>query len=241
VVALTGRPDGPPLVPPGRAATVAAKLADRFAAVTGVQVDGAQILAERAAFTGHRRRGAMAAGGACRLLPTADGWAAVSCARPDDPALLGALVGEGVGSDPWPALTRWLREHTGAELAQRAELLSIAAAPVTPVTPVALITPMTSITLMALVDPLTLIAPAAPVVRHGLTRPLAGRLVADFSALWAGPLCAHLLGLAGARVVKVETPDRPDGARSGNAAFYRLLHAGHRSVTLDPRTSGDPG
>ncbi len=75
-------------------------------------------------------------------------------------------------------------------------------------------------------------------MRRGPTRPLAGRLVADFSALWAGPLCAHLLGLAGARVVKVETPDRPDGARSGNAAFYRLLHAGHRSVTLDPRTSG---
>ena len=132
MVALTGRPDGPPLVPPGRAATVAAKLADRFAAVTGVQVDGAQILAERAAFTGHRRRGAMSAGGACRLLPTADGWAAVSCARPDDPALLGALVGEDAGNDPWSALTRWLREHTGAELAQRAELLSIAAAPVPP-------------------------------------------------------------------------------------------------------------
>ena len=72
----------------------------------------------------------------------------------------------------------------------------------------------------------------------GPSRPLAGLLVADFSALWAGPLCAHLLGLAGARVVKVETPGRPDGARSGNAAFYRLLHAGHRSVILDPGTSG---
>lgn len=59
----------------------------------------------------------------------------------------------------------------------------------------------------------------------------------DFSALWAGPLCAHLLGLAGARIVKVETPQRPDGARRGNPDFYRLLHAGHRSVVLDPATS----
>lgn len=61
-------------------------------------------------------------------------------------------------------------------------------------------------------------------------------LVVDFSALWAGPLCAHLLGLAGARVVKVETPTRPDGARRGDRAFYDLLHAGHRSVVLDPAT-----
>ena len=102
MVELTGRAGGPPLVPPGRAATVAAELADRLAAATGVQVDGAQILAERAAFTGHRRCGAVSAGGACRLLPTADGWAAVSCARPDDPALLGALAGEEAGDDPWP-------------------------------------------------------------------------------------------------------------------------------------------
>jgi crotonobetainyl-CoA:carnitine CoA-transferase CaiB-like acyl-CoA transferase len=38
-------------------------------------------------------------------------------------------------------------------------------------------------------------------------------------------------------VVKVETPWRPDGARRGNAAFYRLLHAGHSCVALDPLTS----
>ncbi len=245
VVALTGRAGGPPLVPPGRAASVAGELAARFAAVTGVRVDGVRLLSERAAFTGHRRRGAVSAGGACRLLPSADGWAAVSCARPDDAALLGALAGEDPGEDPWPAVTRWLRGHTGADLAQRAAMLGIAAAPVGR----------------------GAVAPAGP--RPGAPRqppprgasghrpppeapgqppprgtpgqpprPLAGLLVADFSALWAGPLCARLLGLAGARVVKVETPWRPDGARRGNAAFYRLLHAGHRCVALDPRTSG---
>jgi crotonobetainyl-CoA:carnitine CoA-transferase CaiB-like acyl-CoA transferase len=66
-----------------------------------------------------------------------------------------------------------------------------------------------------------------------------GLLVVDFSALWAGPLCAALLGQAGARVVKVETPSRPDGARRGNPRFYRLLHAGHRSVVLDPDVPGE--
>jgi len=212
VAALTGRADGPPLVPPGRAATIARALSERFAELTSVRVDGARLLSERAAFTGHRRRGTVSAGGACRLLPTADGWAAVSCARPDDPALLGALVCADVGDDPWPAVARWLREHTGAELAERAELLGVAAGPVCP-------------------------PPAPPALPRPLApRRLAGLLVVDFSALWAGPLCAHLLGLAGARIVKVETPQRPDGARRGNAEFYRLLHAGHRSVVLDPAT-----
>jgi hypothetical protein len=212
VLPITGRPGGPLLVPPGRAATLAGELADRFASVTGVQFDGARLLSERAAFTGHQRRGTVSAGGACRLLPTADGWAAVSCTRPDDAALLGALACQDAGDDPWPAVTPWLRQHTGAELAERAELLGIAASPVAR-------------------------RPDPPELPVPLTaRPPAGLLVADFSALWAGPLCAHLLGLAGARVVKVETPWRPDGARSGNAAFYRLLHAGHRSVTLDPHT-----
>lgn len=46
----------------------------------------------------------------------------MSCARPDDPALLGALAGADVGDDPWPTVTVWLREHTGADLAERAEL-----------------------------------------------------------------------------------------------------------------------
>jgi hypothetical protein len=216
VVPMTGTPDGPPLVPPGHAATVARALGKRIAAVTAgtrtpVQVDGARLLTERAALTGHRRGGARSAGGSCRLLPTADGWAAVSCARPDDPLLLGALVGQPLTGDPWPAVVAWLREHTGDELATRAGLLGIPATPVCHR------------------------EATAPVPLAG--RPVEGLLVVDFSALWAGPLCASLLGLAGARVVKAETPQRLDGARRGNPEFYRLLHAGHRSVLLDPATA----
>jgi hypothetical protein len=235
VVALTGRADGPPLVPPGRGATAANEVAAQFAALTGVRVNGARLLSERAAFTGHRRHGAVSSGGACRVLPTADGWAAVSCARPDDPALIGALIGEDVGDNPWPAVTRWLGEHTGTELRERADLLGVAAAPV--------YRPVTGHAAQARVppppqryEPPESFPPPTP-AQPPDPRPLAGLLVADFSALWAGPLCAHLLGLAGARVVKVETPWRPDGARRGNAAFYRLLHAGHRSVVFDPLTS----
>lgn len=218
VVSLTGYSGGPPLVPPGDAATLASCVTARLAAATqdsgrAVRVDGAALLAERAAFTGRRRHGQVSAGGAARLLPTCDGWAAVSCARPDDPLLLAALIGAELPGDPWLGVGAWLREHTGAELTERAAMLGLAAAPLEPAG-----------------------APAVPAA--GRPRSVAGLLVVDFSALWAGPLCAHLLGLAGARVVKVETPQRLDGARRGNQAFYRLLHAGHRAVLLDPATPG---
>ncbi len=63
-------------------------------------------------------------------------------------------------------------------------------------------------------------------------------LVIDLSAMWAGPLCAHLLGEAGMRVVKVESVHRPDGARRGDPEFYDWLHAGHESVALDFTTPG---
>lgn len=61
------------------------------------------------------------------------------------------------------------------------------------------------------------------------------------SARCGGPLCAHLLGLAGARIVKVETPTRPDGARYGDPGFYQLLYDDHRSVVLDPATAEGRG
>jgi len=66
-------------------------------------------------------------------------------------------------------------------------------------------------------------------------RDLDGVLVVDLSSLWAGPLCSHLLQRAGARVVKVESVHRPDGARHGPPAFFDLLHAGQESVALDFR------
>src|SRR5215470_5828219 len=62
---------------------------------------------------------------------------------------------------------------------------------------------------------------------------LAGAVVADLSSMWAGPLCARLLGLAGAEVIKVESPDRPDGTRSGDREFFDWLHGGHRSLAAN--------
>ena len=208
-------------MPPGHAASWAALMADHIAQATAgdrrpVLIDGPRLLAERAALTGRTRQGAVSVGGSCRLHRTLDGWAAVSVARPDDPALWSALIGHEL-DDRFPArLAAWLAAHPGAELDQRTEMLGLAGGAVH----------------------LRPFPRGGPPVRPGRPRSVQGLLVVDFSALWAGPLCANLLGLAGAEVVKVETPDRPDGARGGNPAFYDLLHCGHRSVVLDPADQG---
>jgi crotonobetainyl-CoA:carnitine CoA-transferase CaiB-like acyl-CoA transferase len=65
--------------------------------------------------------------------------------------------------------------------------------------------------------------------------------VVDLSSLWAGPLCGHLLHLLGARVIKVESGSRADGARFGEPAFFDLMNAGKESVALDLATGQGRG
>jgi crotonobetainyl-CoA:carnitine CoA-transferase CaiB-like acyl-CoA transferase len=76
-----------------------------------------------------------------------------------------------------------------------------------------------------------------PVVRRSgraaRARRADGLLVADLSSLWAGPLCGQLLARAGAVVVKVESPRRPDGTRSGEPAFFDWMNFGKLSYAVD--------
>lgn len=229
---LTGPPEGPPLWPAGDVVgrlEAAGRLVSALAggAGAGMAGDAGALLADRAAWRGWSRRGPVSAGGRCRLLRTADGWVAVTLARSADreavPALLGgvdeddaAAVGPVSGAElpAWRWLARRAREMPAAALAARAQLLGVPAGPVPGLRP----------------------HPAAPWSVATLGRPARPRrgapTVVDFSAMWAGPLCAHLLGLAGAQVVKVEDPDRPDAARVGDRRLFDLLHRGHRSVTV---------
>ena len=73
----------------------------------------------------------------------------------------------------------------------------------------------------------------SPSPRSG--RSLRDAKVVDLSVMWAGPLCGDLLARAGAQVVKVESPSRPDGARRGLPEFYKRLNGKkqHRSIGLD--------
>lgn len=195
----------------GRLGPLAAT-ADDFIALTGVPVDLAATLFQRAELAGFQLPAKTSAGGSCTLLATDEGWAAVNLSRPDDHAALPALLG--LLGAPQAELRTAARRVTAVELARMAQLLGIASAALGSAR-----------------------GDRAPVraERHGqtCTRGFAGLRVADLSALWAGPLCARLLGLAGARVVKVESTVRPDGARFGHPDFYRRLHDGHESRVLD--------
>lgn len=222
---LTGQPGGPPRSPaaavvPALAAT-AAELR-RLSAARGheVAVDVGELLTGRAALLGLRRQGRVSANGSCRLLPAADGWVAVNLARPTDVESVPALVGATIGDDPWDTLARAVERLPAATLVERATLLGVPVAALPPTPPVA-------------PTPARVERFGEPARRPRDRRPL----VVDLSAMWAGPLCAHLLGRAGARVVKVESTGRPDGARRGHPGFFGWLHGGHESVALDLGTA----
>lgn len=226
--ALTGRADGPPLAAPGTpASAVRAALAVVDALTGGTpELPGPEVLSERATTTGLFRRGPHSCGGAFRLLPTADGRRlGLNLARDADFDLLPALTGAAPTADPWCAAAAWAAGTSAHAARERAHLLGIPAA----------------------VPPLPGERDKQLTHRHAgggsspfrFTRigeradPPARPLVLDFSSLWAGPLCARLLGLTGMRVIKVESVHRLDGMRRGHAGFYDVLHGGHESVVLD--------
>src|SRR4051812_7554122 len=123
---LTGHADGPPMAP---AAPVASRLAAAAAVLTSVggpTVDGPALLAMRAPLRGLSRRGRVSAGGASRLLPTRDGWLAVTLSRDADVELVPAwLEGE---DDSWEAVGDAASASTSAELAERGQELGLAVA-----------------------------------------------------------------------------------------------------------------
>lgn len=211
---LTGQPDGRADFSCSAVLAEARRVAADIAELTAVEVDAATVLAGRAALLGLTRQGRISAGGATRLLRTADGWCAIALPRADDIEALPALLEtRAVPADPWPALTDWAAVHSAHDITARAQLLDIAAAALSESAPA---------------------APAVQPIGSGTgTRAPDGLLVADLSSLWAGPLCAQLLARAGAVVVKVETVARPDGTRRGEPAFFDWMNFGKLCYAVD--------
>jgi hypothetical protein len=192
LAALSGRPDGPTLVPSDG-------VVDRMAALgEPLGLDALGLAGERAPLLGLRRGGTVSCGGATWLLPAADGWVALSLARETDVELLPAFLGVDDPSEV-PAVVAAV---PAADLRAAAVLLGLPFAvlgetpvPEAPVVPIRL-------------------GDAAP-----LDRP---PVVVDLSSLWAGPLCSRLLLERGATVRKVDSTTRPDGARATPAFFSLL-------------------
>lgn len=189
-------------------------LTARIAAAGGPSLDGRATALERAEINGFGPPARTSCGGACRLVPTADGWLAVSLPRESDVDLLPAWVG---AADGWE--DEVARRPAAALDADAAELGLAVAVP------------------GSVTDGPTRRRPRSgcrerPQGPSGAPRT---RLrVVDLSAMWAGPLCAWILGEAGAEVVKVEDPSRPDGARLGPIEFYERLHPpSHQNVVVE--------
>src|SRR4051794_19832025 len=218
-MSLSGRADGPPLPVPialARATTIAA---DVIGEHTGLVIDGPALLGERAALLGLTRNGRTSCGGGTRLLQTSNDWIAASLARDDDresvPAWLQIDVEADDENDLWSLVTTQVRGRDAVALVEQAVLLGMPVARLHETEPVS-----------PIIERTRLIGDSAP-------RRAAECTIVDLSSLWAGPLCANVLGLAGARVIKVESVTRPDGARRGEPSFFDLLHGGHESVVLD--------
>ncbi len=224
-MALTGHRDGAPQRCPAPLASCVDGVRAALLSLAGKDIDlpDARTLGERAALSGLMRNGAIAPGGACRLLRAADGWLAVNLPRPDDWQFTEAwleIEGGALQPEQWYELAQLLAVQPLARLIERGTLLGLA------------------VTSLQQND--RGVPPWFRIVTQGMRRPeyLKTRrhtppLVIDLSALWAGPLCTHLLQQLGMRVIKLESLQRPDGARHGSQDFYDLMNQGKASVALD--------
>lgn len=155
----------------------------------------------------------------CRLVRAADGWLAVNLPRPDDRDMVPAWLGEMVRGDPWRAIVATVGKRTAAGLLDQARLLGLP---------------------VSIVGEMSVGEGAIPSHRIGSPAERAGRpRVVDLTSMWAGPLCAALLGEAGAEVTRYESIARPDPTRTETPAFYARLNGPKRHVALDFSDPGD--
>lgn len=202
-----------PLEIPPAVVECARQVADEIEALTGVPLDAVEILTGRAALLHLAPAGRVSAGGATHLLRALDGWCALTLSRIDDIAAVPALLDRDEAPTPWLSVRHWAATRTISQVLERARLLDI---------------PVAALGETAAAPPRT-----EPLLPASEPRGIVGLLVADLTSMWAGPLCGHLLARAGAVVVKVESPRRPDGTRSGNGAFFNWMNSGKLSYAVD--------
>jgi hypothetical protein len=212
---ISGLAGGPGLLCPAALATAADGALLALKALVenprALPMNGALLLGERARLMSLRRAGRTSPNGSCRLLDAADGRIALSLPRHDDWGMLGALF-ESENISDWPDVAAALGERSAQEIVTRGIELGLAIA----------LDQAPAVTTRVFED--------CP--RVGAC-PSGSPLVVDLASLWAGPLAASLLMMAGARVIKIESRSRPDAARLGHAGFYSLLNQRKQCVALN--------
>jgi hypothetical protein len=187
------------------------------------KLDGATLLGERAMLGGMAIPGRISAGGGCRLFDAVGDTVALNLARSADRESLPALLEtDDLDTDDHEAIAARIARSDAAALVERGRSIGLAIA-------------AEHETLVSSTDACVELAAGSAAVTSARQAPR----VVDLSALWAGPLAGHLLWLAGADVVKVESRTRPDAMRDGNNLFYGLLNQGKASVALDFRDAND--
>jgi hypothetical protein len=192
-------------------------LAAETGAAAYAQLDGTTLLGERGSANGFLINGLRTPGvGAGRLMPTRnDGWCALTLLRGEDREMLPALFGDAdLAIDDDEAIAAAVLRHDCADLVARGRLLGLPIASADEVPP----------------SPPTAVIAQGP---HRRRAPGHRPLVVDLSAIWAGPLIGHLFWLAGAAVVRMESPVRPDFLRQVDPITFGLINQGKDSVLLD--------
>ena len=198
-------------------------LASEFALLSGFTVDPQGLLAQRVRHTKWQSGPFQSVGGSCHLMLTSDEqWVAINLARPEDHELLGIFFPTTLQSDDKinVSLLRVQVRQCSADM-----LIEFAIAVGLPISRLGEVSNNYS-------------QDQLPVsIQHveNVVPPRAGQPieVIDLSSLWAGPLCSHLLHRCGYSVTKVESQQRPDGARFGNPKFFAELDAGKNHVEID--------
>jgi hypothetical protein len=196
------------------------EILDQLARATGstrlAALEGVTLLGERAMLAGFTIPNRTSAGGGCRLFDALDDTIALNLARSADRELLPALF-QTDALDPHDdaAIAACIAGRGATSLVMRGRTMGLALA-------------AEQERLRSPIKPCEELVAGLP----AQSRSRAAPRVIDLSSLWAGPLASHLLALAGAEVIKVESRTRPDAMRDGGP-FYALLNQGKASVVLD--------
>lgn len=175
---------------------------------------GLSLIVERAPLLGHRGWGTTSAGGSCRLVEAKDKTIAVNLPREEDLLSVPAWLGAEPKEDIWKLIGEETIGQTAQSLIERARLLGMAVSSVGEAT-----------------GHKNKIYGSREAIRLSKTP-----TVVDLSSMWAGPLCGWFLSRNGARVIKVESSQRPDRGSKSGAPFYKRLNHGKEVIEIDFRS-----